>query len=234
MSTKPTGIYIIYKATSPSGKCYIGYTSGTLANRKNEHEYLSKTSCRTKFHKALKKYNLNFNWEVLVSSKNKLDAYEIEQELISFYDTKNNGYNLSDGGLGPSGNTFNNVALYKSVIRLDTLEIYESAVIASKSTGCSVADISSVCRERRKHAKGIVFKFYKKENIYLKQDKFKINHNGSYECKSQRIKKIKCLEDLKVFNSVKELCNYYSITKSKFYHSIRGTGKKLSLTFIYL
>lgn len=62
---------IIYRATSPSGKQYIGKTIQSLNERKRNHyneSFLKKSSkgYNTKFHRAIRKYGLDsFKWEIL-------------------------------------------------------------------------------------------------------------------------------------------------------------------------
>lgn len=215
MSTKKTGIFIIYKATSPSGKSYIGMTSGTMENRRSEHMYNSKSTCRTKFHKALKKCGDNFNWEVIACSKTAEDAYFIEQHLISTLNTKNEGYNLSDGGLGASGFTFENITARRPVIRLDTFEIYNSGIEAARELDIDVSDLYNVCYGNRAHVKGIVFRSYKRDSFYKFTPRYKKDESGFYGCKNRRVlpKNIICNEDSKVFDTIKALCENYNISR---------------------
>lgn len=98
---------IIYKYTSPSGKSYIGQT--TDENWRKIHH--KGTSRKTKFSTAIKKYGFeNFKYEIvfqtiftddLVKLKSILNTMEIA--FIEYYDTFNNGYNLTKGGEGTLG-----------------------------------------------------------------------------------------------------------------------------------
>jgi len=98
---------IIYKATSPSGKVYIGQTSRRFSTRKRDH--LNKASnpksreYNNKFANAIRKYGDRLVWEVLIEG---ISTYEelnnLEMILIKQYDSMNNGYNSTEGGLnGP-------------------------------------------------------------------------------------------------------------------------------------
>lgn len=94
--------YLVYKATSPSGKSYIGMTKKTLLERQKEHEWHSKSNKRKKiFHSALQKYEYKFVWEVLVEGLTKQEAEEKEINYISSLKTINRefGYNQAKGGM---------------------------------------------------------------------------------------------------------------------------------------
>lgn len=102
---------IIYMATSPSGKKYIGkVVNGNLKNRKKRHlldAYMIDLSgnykCNYKFANAIRKYGIdNFEWMVIC----KLPAdilCNAEIYAIYMFDTYNNGYNSTIGGDGWSG-----------------------------------------------------------------------------------------------------------------------------------
>ncbi len=102
-------IGIIYKATSPSNKSYIGKTTKTLNQRINDHLKKSKYEDYY-FSRAIKKYGiLNFNW-VIIESHEKETNKEIEKVLneretywIKKEKTYLNGYNMTKGGDGSSG-----------------------------------------------------------------------------------------------------------------------------------
>lgn len=93
---------IIYIATSPSGKSYVGQTVNTIFERWREHIYdaydVKKDHCKL-LNRAIRKYNQN-NFElqcVCECSNDELDKRE--QYYIQLYNTmKPNGYNLTSGG----------------------------------------------------------------------------------------------------------------------------------------
>ena len=91
-------MFTVYKHTSPSGKVYIGITSQSLKKRwgygygyqNNDH-----------FWKAIQKYGWNnFIHEIIATELTKQEACDMEQELITKYNSTNPdfGYNLSKGG----------------------------------------------------------------------------------------------------------------------------------------
>lgn len=100
---------IIYKYTSPSGKVYIGQTTDPN-KRKSKHKQES-NNLQTKFSAAICKYGFeNFEYEILFETKLTEDLQKLKRVLdameiayISYYNSVNNGYNLSLGGGGSLG-----------------------------------------------------------------------------------------------------------------------------------
>lgn len=93
-------IGVIYKWTNKiNGKSYIGQTINEEF-RKQDH---IKGKYNSVIHKAIKKYGLkNFDYEVLEQiEESKLSEREIY--WIEYFDTYNNGYNLTKGGEGTRG-----------------------------------------------------------------------------------------------------------------------------------
>lgn len=92
--------YSVYKATSPSGKIYIGMTTQAFCRRKSAHKYLSKRS-NTIFYKAIRKYGFEkFSWEVMYRTDNLEELGSKESEFIEFFksDARSHGYNQRSGG----------------------------------------------------------------------------------------------------------------------------------------
>ena len=95
---------IIYKYTSPSGKCYIGQT---LNERERKYKFynLNQSYGSAKINNARKKYGPNnFSYEVLFEyeseSKNEITEILGEREIfyINKYNSVNDGYNYQSGG----------------------------------------------------------------------------------------------------------------------------------------
>jgi len=97
----------IYKHTSPSGKSYIGKTIKSTQERLNEHIKLSDKGSTHIFHRAIRKYGIeNFITIVLEDNICQDKVNEREKYWIAYYDTYNNGYNMTEGGDG--GDTISN------------------------------------------------------------------------------------------------------------------------------
>ena len=99
---------IIYKATFPNGKVYIGQTTRTLEQRKSEHYKASKNKknagYKYPFYCAIRKYGWNeLKWELIDTGENKKELDEKEIYWIEYYHcyigfSNSNGYNLTLGG----------------------------------------------------------------------------------------------------------------------------------------
>jgi len=89
----------VYKATSPSGKSYIGVTKN-FYNRKKSHKHSARSGSHW-FAYAIKKYGWeNIQWEILYQSDSIDDLLEKERLFIAQYDTFHHGYNMNEGGVG--------------------------------------------------------------------------------------------------------------------------------------
>jgi len=90
---------IIYSIESPSGKKYIGQTKQRLSKRISQHFIASKNINHTRsLYRAMRKYaREDFKIKILEEcSPDILD--ERESYWITFYNTMNEGYNLTSGG----------------------------------------------------------------------------------------------------------------------------------------
>ena len=95
---------IIYKATGPDGKVYVGQTVKTLAMRKGQHAYRTKKGDRrTAFHVALLDEGFdNFQWDEIDIAENQAELDQKEKYWVAHYkaDDSQYGYNLQSGGIG--------------------------------------------------------------------------------------------------------------------------------------
>ena len=94
---------IIYKATGPDGKVYIGQTMYTLAHRKACHRIQAvKRDRRGSFQLALLELGVNaFTWEQIDTAETAEELDAKEKYWIAHYDSMNpkRGYNNTDGGV---------------------------------------------------------------------------------------------------------------------------------------
>jgi len=89
---------IIYIATSPNGKQYIGQTVQGLQTRIDKH-YACVKKYDHKFANALKKYKREYwIWRVLYDMVPVNKLSKMEQWCVASYDTFYNGYNSTTGG----------------------------------------------------------------------------------------------------------------------------------------
>jgi group I intron endonuclease len=93
---------IIYKATDPTGKVYIGQTTESLSLRKSKHAYrVKKMDHRGAFQIALLEHGFStFSWEQIDTAESKKELDTKEKKWIAHYraDDPTFGYNATDGG----------------------------------------------------------------------------------------------------------------------------------------
>lgn len=91
---------IVYVATGPTGKQYVGQTIQTLGKRKTEHESTARLFRSIYFHRALRKHGRkNFTWDILEECLTMEDLNEREIFWIEKLNSQSpNGYNLNGGG----------------------------------------------------------------------------------------------------------------------------------------
>lgn len=99
-------MYRVYLITNlVNNKKYVGITHNTIEHRFDQH--IQKSRCKRGtwiLHRALRKYGKeNFKIELLEDNISKQQITERENYYICFYDTYNNGYNMTLGGAGISG-----------------------------------------------------------------------------------------------------------------------------------
>jgi group I intron endonuclease len=88
-----TGIYIL---TSPNGKRYVGQSINC------EKRIFDHINSKYLIGSAIRKYGFeNFIQEIIECDESQLDMWE--RFYIHFYDSFNNGYNLTEGGCGIRG-----------------------------------------------------------------------------------------------------------------------------------
>lgn len=99
---------VIYRATLPNGKSYIGCSSRSLNERQRGHKCSALTrKSKLPFHRAIRKYGFeNINWEIIYETDSHSKLLSKEIELISKLNTVvPNGYNITLGGEGSLGST---------------------------------------------------------------------------------------------------------------------------------
>ena len=90
---------IIYRATAPSGKAYIGQTISTLARRRKQHECDARRGSDFPFHRAIRKYGKAIKWEVIAKADSIAALNALEAMYIALCNTLSpNGYNAKTGG----------------------------------------------------------------------------------------------------------------------------------------
>jgi len=113
-----------------SEKKYVGITSTSIKRRWSGHVSQSRHA-NTKFSRAIRKYGRqNFRIEVIASSRTFKDLLELERILISQYESKEYGYNATDGGEGVLG-FIHSPELKKKMSEI-RLRVYKESDLASR------------------------------------------------------------------------------------------------------
>jgi group I intron endonuclease len=97
--------FFVYRITCKNNnKSYIGITNDPK-RRFKERRYDARTDSKYPIHAAMRKHGIDqFEFEVIYGSRD--EAYireEMEKYFVTLYDSKNNGYNCTDGGEGIQG-----------------------------------------------------------------------------------------------------------------------------------
>lgn len=89
----------LYRLTSPSGRCYFGIAKN-VRKRWQEHAADARNGKGYVLHAAIRKYGFeNFKKEIMVAASFSY-VKDLEVKAIAAYNSRVNGYNLTDGGDG--------------------------------------------------------------------------------------------------------------------------------------
>lgn len=204
-------IYYIYKITSPNGKTYVGLTDD-FGRRMKEHERspgktLKKGQHTSKLINAIKKYKFdNLKKEVIMSCFGFENAKLCEIELVKFYDSFKNGYNLTAGGdSNPRAGKLNKDQVEE--IR-DLLEnTSESLNVIAEKYGVSDVTVIDIQYNRRWKYMGNARKIYRKKPEALRGSK---NPTAKLNEEQVRQMKIDSMEGM----SRKDIKEKYEISKT--------------------
>lgn len=133
--------YFVYRHVAPNGKMYIGITSKANPQDRWMHDgsgYLSNLH----FWNAIQKYGWsNFKHIIVAHGLSVNSACHLEQYLIKKYDSMNNGYNQTSGGVRPTEFTNNIRAKISEAVKNSRASLPEGEW-ASKFLGHEVSDIT--------------------------------------------------------------------------------------------
>lgn len=206
--------YKVYKHTNLiNGKVYIGITKQDLKRRwQNGKGYVDNEY----FYYSIIKHGWNnFKHELLFDNLSKEEAQKKEIELISFYKSNDRrfGYNISGGGetsnenfkkkFGKENHKSRKVKVFDAKSN-KLLKIFESQTQASIELGINRKGITKNCLGKSKTYKGFIFEYDDCEFIKpIKCERGKHNNH--------KTSKVKCVDDNKIFNSIKEAGEHYNI-----------------------
>ena len=183
---KDTGMYegYIYKIYNDvNDKVYIGQTRTTIESRWSNHINTAEKEYRTSvLYKAIKKHGIqNFHIQEILKVQNEskdiliLELNELEKMYIKKYQTLTvqNGYNIENGGVVKE-NRYKKVHKYS--LDGELVCTYESIQEASKCMNCNNQGIIDVCKGRKQHFKGFVWR-YENDSFYKYCVDFPLDNN---------------------------------------------------------
>ena len=91
---------IVYKATFPDDKVYIGRTVNPLEKRIKQHYSLAKRFPKRRLHRALRKFpEKSIDWQVIATATNLKTLDSLERGYIKIFNafSEKDGYNTSAG-----------------------------------------------------------------------------------------------------------------------------------------
>lgn len=209
--------YYVYKHVNKiNRKVYIGITKQKPSRRwQNGYGYVDNKY----FFNAILKYGWdNFEHIILYENLTKDEAIEKEIELIRTYKSNQReyGYNISKGGetgienlkvrSGKDNPNSRRIRVYDAKTK-ELLDVFESQSIASIKLNINRKGITKNCLGQSKTYKGYIFEY--DDCDFIKPIKCAIGKHNNH-----KTKKVKCIDDNKVFNSIKEAGEYYDIRPS--------------------
>lgn len=220
--------YVIYKHTNKTnGKSYIGQTSKNPERRWSSG--LGYKSCPN-FYAAIQKYGWNnFTHEIIEKDLTEDEVDEREIYWINFYNSVNNGYNISSGGCGNHNfseehkkNLQKSVAvtLGHPVICLNTGKIYNSINEAYRDTGANHIEqcCTGILKTAGKDKDGIALVWR-----YLKD----YNPKEIIELKPQKRgkTKIRCINTGVIYDSTKQASTITGVDGGSISKCLNGKRK---------
>ena len=173
---KIQGIYLI--TCTGNDKKYIGKAMD-IKKRLTTHKWALKSNKHINKHlqSSYNKYGKDsFIYSIIEEVEGtEQDVFAREEYYIDLYDSKNNGFNKTDGGEGASGHTWSEGQREKLVVPIIGIEIktgettrFDSIIEASRIANTAHSNISHCLVGKRKQAGGYVW-FY--EDNYNKLNK---------------------------------------------------------------
>lgn len=178
---RETGMYegYIYCITNQSnGKEYIGQTLKTLKERFERHKNCIKNNrYKQVIYYAFSKYGVDKfsirEIEKIICKTDESLRDELNKKEIFYIKDRNSmipyGYNMSRGGQSKRPRRFS-PAIVQYDLQGNKVNIYNSIMDASESTGFNRCNISECCKHMNRTVRGFVFRFINDDAIDIKND----------------------------------------------------------------
>lgn len=157
---------IIYKAENVfTGEVYVGSTTKSLTERKNDHLQKSNNGSDGYFHQAISTYGTDaFTWTEVFSASSINELAEREVEYILMYDSFQNGYNSDRGG------GFKKVVYQYNTESGELVNSYNDLTSAANAVNATKTSISNACLNYNKTCKGYYWSYSSTEEFNLSSD----------------------------------------------------------------
>lgn len=210
MSAIKQNYYTLYKATSPSGKVYVGYTSFRLKDRMNQHYNDARNGKKRPFYSALRKYGNKVKWEIINTYYTKKYTQNREKFYISLYNSNaiQYGYNSTSGGEGtpdlvrPKTKYIDN----NGIIYFGTKDVFNKTGVTKSSLTNSI--------KNNYWCKNIYFSIYKKGMLVAKPRVNKPKH--------ERKRKIFCNKNGICFFSIRDAASFVGVGEQSVFRVVNG------------
>jgi len=200
--------YIIYKAENTfTGEVYVGATSKSLYERKNDHLHKSNKRSDLCFHQAIGTYGSDsFIWTEVDSANSLNDLAEKETDYIYIYDSFENGYNSNRGG------GFKKTVYQYSIESGKLINSYDDLVSAGNAVNANKRSISNACLHINKTCKGYYWSYSST-----------IEFNSNSDLRKKTVNQISLDGDLiACYESVSEASRMTGISKTCISRCCRG------------
>ncbi|WP_010518963.1 NUMOD1 domain-containing DNA-binding protein [Croceivirga radicis] len=164
-TTAKYGYGLIYTAKNMNNKMvYVGATTKSLFERKQDHIQKAKKGSELPLHKAIRKFGEHsFNWTVVDIANNVNELANKEVFYITEFNAIDNGYNRDSGG------GFKKI-VYSVNPNSGLMNTYESLSIAAESVSGEAKSISNACLGYIKTYKGLCWSYDKTFDIRALSD----------------------------------------------------------------
>lgn len=157
---------IIYKVKNNiTNQIYIGATTKSIEERKQDHFQKTLSGSELKFHSAINTYGTNsFVWEQIDTAESIDELAKKEIQYIEEFDTISNGYNSDKGG------GFKKTVYQFNIETRDLINYYEDLSSAANAVNVAKTSISNACLHYNKTCKGYIWSYSSKLDINFSID----------------------------------------------------------------